>query len=250
MCVYREEATTALTAFCLRHEKDDQKVVLEDKDLEVIGSAIIKYGDSTVIVQHSESGLWLSYKAYETKKKGVGKVEEKQAVLHEEGKMDDGLDFSRSQEEESRTARVIRKCSSLFTQFINGLEGLQVNRRHSMFFQVVHLNEMVMCLEDLINYFAQPEDDMEHEEKQNRLRALRNRQDLFQEEGILNLILEAIDKINVITSQGFLAALSGDQSWELISMYLYQLLAAIIKGNHTNCAQFANSNRLNWLFSR
>lgn len=56
--------------------------------------------------------------SYETKKKGVGKVEEKQAVLHEEGKMDDGLDFSRSQEEESRTARVIRKCSSLFTQFI------------------------------------------------------------------------------------------------------------------------------------
>lgn len=26
--------------------------------------------------------------------------------------------------------------------------------------------------------------------------------------------------------------------------------AAIIKGNHTNCAQFANVNRLNWLFSR
>jgi hypothetical protein len=57
--------------------------------------------------------------SYETKKKGLGKVEEKQAVLHEEGKMDDGLDFSRSQEEESRTARVIRKCSSLFTQFIS-----------------------------------------------------------------------------------------------------------------------------------
>lgn len=27
-------------------------------------------------------------------------------------------------------------------------------------------------------------------------------------------------------------------------------IAAIIKGNHTNCAQFANTNRLNWLFSR
>lgn len=95
---------------------------------------------------------------------------------------------------------------------------------------------------------------IEHEEKQNRFRALRNRQDLFQEEGVLNLILEAIDKINVITSQGFLAGfLVGDESgqnWELISGYLYQLLAAIIKGNHTNCAQFANSNRLNWLFSR
>lgn len=59
---FREEANTALTAFCLRQEKDDQKVVLEDKDLEVIGAPIIKYGDSTVIVQHSETGLWLSYK--------------------------------------------------------------------------------------------------------------------------------------------------------------------------------------------
>ncbi|XP_046400098.1 ryanodine receptor isoform X3 [Ischnura elegans] len=251
--VRRDDATTASSTFCLRQEKDDQKVVLEDKDLEVIGAAIIKYGDSTVIVQHSETGLWLSYKSYETKKKGVGKVEEKQAILHEEGKMDDGLEFSRSQEEESRTARVIRKCSSLFNKFINGLEKLQVNRRPSLFFQTVNLNEMVMCLEDLINYFAQPEEDMEHEEKQNRLRALRNRQDLFQEEGILNLILEAIDKINVITSQGFLVSLAGDESgqnWDVISAYLYQLLAAIIKGNHTNCAQFANSNRLNWLFSR
>jgi len=60
----------------------------------------------------------LAIKTYETKKKGVGKVEEKQAILHEEGKMDDGLEFSRSQEEESRTARVIRKCSSLFNKFI------------------------------------------------------------------------------------------------------------------------------------
>lgn len=131
-------------------------------------------------------------------------------------------------------------------QFYSGLETLQSNRRHSIFFQKVNLSEMVMCLEDLINYFSQPEDDMEHEEKQNRFRALRNRQDLFQEEGVLNLILEAIDKINIITSQGFLASfLAGDeigQSWDLISTYLYQLLAAIIKGNHTNCAQFANSN--------
>ncbi|XP_043461888.1 ryanodine receptor isoform X4 [Leptopilina heterotoma] len=251
--VDKKEATTDICNFLLRQEKDDQKVALEDKDLEVIGLPIIKYGDSTVIMQHAQTSLWVSYKSYETKKKGVGKVEEKQAVLQEEGKMDDGLDFSRSQEEESRTARVIRKCSSLFTQFITGLETLQVDRRASQFFKNVNLNEMVMCLEDLINYFAQPEDDMEHEEKQNKIRALRNRQDLFQEEGILNLILEAIDKINVITSQGFLVSLSGDesgQSWDQISGYLYQLLAAIIKGNHTNCAQFANSNRLNWLFSR
>lgn len=129
----------------------------------------------------------------------------------------------------------------------SGLEALQTNKRQSLFFQSVNLGEMVMCLEDLINYFAQPDEEMgknnyslcintlfdkifpttEHEEKQNKLRALRNRQDLFQEEGILNLILEAIDKINVITSQGFLVALAGDetgQNWDKISGYLYQLL--------------------------
>ena len=58
------------------------------------------------------------------------------------------------------------------------------------------LGEVVGCLEDLITYFAQPEDDLGHEEKQKFLKALRNRQDLFQEEGILNLILDCIDKMN------------------------------------------------------
>lgn len=105
-----------------------------------------------------------------------------------------------------------------------------------------------MCLEDLINYFAQPEEDigsilamivcntlvnslinltLEHEEKQNKFRALRNRQDLFQEEGILNLILDAIDKITIITAQGYMVALAGEgagQNWEIISANLYQLL--------------------------
>ena len=36
----------------------------------------------------------------------------------------------------------------------------------------------------------------------------------------------------------------------IFSGYLYQLLSAVIKGNHNNCSQFANSHRLNWLFSR
>jgi hypothetical protein len=34
-----------------------------------------------------------------------------------EGHMDDGFTFSRAQEEESRSARVIRKCQSLFNRF-------------------------------------------------------------------------------------------------------------------------------------
>lgn len=42
----------------------------------------------------------------------------------------------------------------------------------------------------------------------------------------------------------------GGPNWEEISGYLYQLLACIIKGNHTNCAQFAQPQRLDWLFGR
>jgi ryanodine receptor 2 len=45
-------------------------------------------------------------------------------------------------------------------EFCRGLETLMQNRRRSLFFQTVDLGEMVMCLEDLINYFAQPEDEM------------------------------------------------------------------------------------------
>lgn len=44
--------------------------------------------------------------------------------------------------------------------FCSGLEQLQNNRRTSLFFRHVNLGEMVMCLEDLISYFCQPEDDM------------------------------------------------------------------------------------------
>lgn len=62
LSVGRNEATIETSTFSLRQEKDDQKIVLEDKDLEVIGTPIIKYGDSTVIMQHATTCLWVSYK--------------------------------------------------------------------------------------------------------------------------------------------------------------------------------------------
>ncbi|KAH9493479.1 Ryanodine receptor 2 [Dermatophagoides farinae] len=283
----REEATIERAAFCLKANKEknkDDKRDIDEKDEEIIGSPLIKFGDTTVYVQHVETGLWLSYKTYETKKRGVGKVEEKQAIMSEEGKMDDGLEFSRSQEEEAKTARVIRKCETQFNSFVQILNSLHSSRTtqrahrlsrspspappgaqvplptasnpstpaNAPLFSDADQEGMIMCLEDLINYFAQPDEDCDHEERQNRLKALRNRQDLFQEEGILNLILEAVDKMNIITTQGLLTALVGEESssnWDTITNYLYQLLAAIIKGNHTNCAHFAQSHRLDWLFS-
>ena len=53
--------------FYERAEKDDNKVILEDKDLEVIGTPSVQYDDTNVIIQHIESGLWLSYKTYQVR---------------------------------------------------------------------------------------------------------------------------------------------------------------------------------------
>lgn len=249
----REQASLANSCFYFRETKDDNKVILEDKDLEVIGTPMVYYDGTCAILQHIDSGLWLSYKTNQVKKKGVGIVEEKQLVLHEEGKMDDGLTFSRSQDEEARTAEVIRKCLQLFGGFIAGLESIVNTQRLDGFMEMVDMGEVLGCLEDLITYFSQPSDDMIHEERQKFLKALRNRQDLFQEEGILNLILDAIDKMNVVSSHGLFSSVAGEeagQNWTDISGFLFQLLAAIIRGNHTNCSQFAQAQRLNWLFSK
>ena len=208
----------------------------------MIGVPNVRYDDVTVIAQHMETGFWLSYKAYQVKKKNVGLVEEKRLMLHEEGRMDDGCEFARSQDEEAKTARVIRKCSFLFNSFIVGLEVMINTKSTETFLQDCNLPEMVGSLDDLNNYFVQPEEDLSHEERQKFLKALRNRQDLFQEEGILNLILDMIDKMNVITSAGLLSSYAGEEAgdqWESISTSLFQLLAAVIRGNHTNCSQFA-----------
>jgi len=51
--------------------------------------------------------------------------------MSEEGKMDDGLEFSRSQEEEAKTARVIRKCGTQFNRFITKLDSLYTSRSTS-----------------------------------------------------------------------------------------------------------------------
>ena len=42
-------------------------MILEDKDLEVIGSPnVVLYDDTTIIVQHIETGYWMSYKVGST----------------------------------------------------------------------------------------------------------------------------------------------------------------------------------------
>jgi ryanodine receptor 2 len=153
-----------------------------------MGSPVIKYGDTLVYIQHVKSGCWLSYQTYETKKRGVGKVEEKKAVLLAEGHMDDCFTIVRAQEEESRSGLVIRKCLSLFTKFNRAMDSAVVlasTEKQSRYLHKISLDQILRCLDDLIQFFAQPNDDCPHEERQTKLKALRNRQDLFHEEGRL-----------------------------------------------------------------
>ena len=56
--------------------QDDRKFS-EVREDEGMGTADIKYGDTLVYVQHAKTGHWLSYQTFETKKRGVGRVEEK-----------------------------------------------------------------------------------------------------------------------------------------------------------------------------
>lgn len=67
------------------------------------------------------------------------------------------------------------------------------------------------------------------------------------------MILDTIDKFSQLEALPDFAIMIGEESqvlWDKISTYLYLLLAAMIKGNHSNCAQFAAAQRLDWLFSR
>ena len=74
--------------FCTLHKDDKQRGGAgggasegEEENEEHVGSPDVKYGDTVLYIQHASTGYWLSYKAYETKKLGVGRVEEKQ-VCH------------------------------------------------------------------------------------------------------------------------------------------------------------------------
>ncbi|KAK3094056.1 hypothetical protein FSP39_023525 [Pinctada imbricata] len=250
--LHRNKATEKAVTFILLQSKDEKKMA-EGREDEGMGKCDIKYGDTMVFIQHYDTGLWFSYVTSEVKKKGIGKVEEKRAVVLVEGHMDDGFTFSRAQEEESRSARVIRKCQSIFHRFNSALDTLKTEGRSGHAWSRISLSEVLKCLEDLIDYFAQPSADEEHEEKQNKLRALRNRQDLFQEEGMIALILETIDKFSQYKSRRHFAHYAGEESansYDDIASYLYLLLAAMIQGNRANCAQFAQSYRLDWLVNR
>ncbi|XP_016377141.1 ryanodine receptor 2 [Sinocyclocheilus rhinocerous] len=243
----KENADVKSTAFCFRSSKEKLDFGLR-KEVDGMGVPDIKYGDSVCYIQHVDTGLWLTYQSVDAKCARMGGVQRK-AIMHHEGHMDDGLTLSRSQHEESRTARVIRSTVFLFNRFIRGLDTLSKKGKTSTL--DLPIESVSLSLEDLIGYFQPPDEHLEHEDKQNRLRALKSRQNLFQEEGMINLVLECIDRLHVYSSAAHFADVAGKEageSWKSILNSLYELLAALIRGNRKNCAQFSGS--LDWLISR
>nr|XP_033699909.1 ryanodine receptor 1 [Tursiops truncatus] len=245
------KAHTKATSFCFRISKEKLDTAPK-RDVEGMGPPEIKYGESLCFVQHVASGLWLTYAAPDPKALRLG-VLKKKAILHQEGHMDDALSLTRCQQEESQAARMIYSTGGLYNHFIKGLDSFSGKPRGSgsPAGTALPLEGVILSLQDLIGYFEPPSEELQHEEKQGKLRSLRNRQSLFQEEGMLSLVLNCIDRLNVYTTAAHFAEFAGEEaaeSWKEIVNLLYEILASLIRGNRANCALF--SNNLDWLVSK
>nr|XP_042717007.1 LOW QUALITY PROTEIN: ryanodine receptor 1 [Chrysemys picta bellii] len=243
-----EKANTKATAFCFRASKEKLDVAPK-RDVEGMGAAEIKYGETMCFVQHAASGLWLTYAAPDAKALRLGLLKRK-AILHQEGHMDDALSLTRCQHEESQAARIIYSTSGLYSHFVRGLDSLSGKGKAGAG-AALPIDGMILSLRDLIIYFQHPEEELRHEEKQGRLRSLKSRQNLFQEEGMITLVLDCIDRLNLYSTAAHFAEFAGEEaaeSWKEIVNLLYELLASLIRGNRSNCALF--SNNLDWLVSK
>ncbi|KAK6297768.1 hypothetical protein J4Q44_G00323510 [Coregonus suidteri] len=244
----REKSDTKSTAFCFRATKEKIESGTKNRDIEGMGVAEIKYGDSACFVMHVATGLWLSYQAPDAKASRIGPLK-RMACLHAEGHMDDGLTLQRCQHEEARAVRIIRNTTVLFSHFIKGLDSIGGDKNVEV--SLPNFDEVLQTLDDLIEYFKQPDSELEHEEKQTLLRSLIKRQDLFKDEGMLALLVKCIDRLNLYNSAAHFGEHAGEEAgaaWKNILNLLYQLLASLIKGNRNNCTQF--SRNLDWLVSK
>uniref|UniRef100_A0A3Q3DJS7 Ryanodine receptor 2b (cardiac) n=1 Tax=Hippocampus comes TaxID=109280 RepID=A0A3Q3DJS7_HIPCM len=245
--VDRDKADIIATSFCFRSAKEKLDCGPKTR-ADGMGSPEIKYGDSVCYLQHVDSGLWLTYQATDSKSTCMGGSQRK-AILHGEGHMDDGLTLSRSQKEESHTASLIRSATLLFTTFVRKLDScIGQGNLHSI---VLPVADVTRSLQDLICFFQPPPEERSHEAPQNSRTALTNRQNMFQEEGVIELVLECIDHLHQYSHASHLPEATPNdagENWEVILGHLYELLASLIRRNRANSAHFSGS--LDWLISR
>ncbi|KAM4879798.1 LOW QUALITY PROTEIN: ryanodine receptor 1 [Sylvia borin] len=241
-------ANTRVATFCFRASKEKLETTPK-RDIEGMGPPEIKYGESLGFLQHSNSGLWVTYAAPDPKALRLGLLKRK-AILHQEGHMDDALTLSRSQHQESQAARMVFSTTGLYGSFIRSLDSLQGRPRGSPP-PPLPIAGVILSLRDLIGYFEPPPAELRHEQRQGRLRALRARQSLFQQEGMLTLVLSCIDRLSAYSTAAQFGEAAGEEAaaaWKEIVNLLYELLASLIRGNRANCALF--STNLDWLVSK
>uniref|UniRef100_A0A8B9JLQ8 Ryanodine receptor 1a (skeletal) n=1 Tax=Astyanax mexicanus TaxID=7994 RepID=A0A8B9JLQ8_ASTMX len=71
------------------------------------------------------------------------------------------------------------------------------------------------------------------------------------ERGMITLVLDCIDRLNVYNTAAHFSEFAGEEaaeSWKEIVNLLYELLASLIRGNRANCALFCDN--LDWLVSK
>ncbi|CAF1123978.1 unnamed protein product [Adineta steineri] len=246
-CISKKNANPIAITFEMKLSKEKQIEGNQEEEEDNLGVPTIKYGETIVFIRHVDSDLWISYETLELTIKGIGKVEEKRIIPAVEGHMDDCFRLVRAQEQEQKTALVIRICNAILGRF---------NRTDSMSIDSETINHLLSksdviqaLLYDLIGFFSQPSSSLDHEEKQIRLKLLKNRQDLFQEEGMIRILISSINFFSERRDKSTL--LEGvEEKIEDITNKLYVVLAALIKGNRANCSNFAQNARLNWLVNR
>ncbi|KAK9409672.1 RYR3: Ryanodine receptor 3 [Crotalus adamanteus] len=230
------------------------------RDIEGMGFPEIKYGDSVCFVQHVASTLWLTYKAQDAKTSRLGPLKRKvssscMGTHHPRIAINMAIYYPKEADKlyNSNNCIPIILLILVMYSFYNYLLCLLIYSGNNSVTTPITLpiEEVVQTLQDLITYFLPPEEELEHEDKQNKLRSLKNRQNLFKEEGMLALVLNCIDRLNVYYSTAHFTGVGREENgaaWKEILNLLYKLLAALICGNRNNCAQF--SNNLDWLISK
>ncbi|RMC22959.1 hypothetical protein DUI87_00036 [Hirundo rustica rustica] len=241
-------ANTRVATFCFRASKRSWRRPPKGTS-RAWAPPEIKYGESLCFLQHSNSGLWVTYAAPDPKALRLGLLKRK-AILHQEGHMDDALTLTRSQHQESQAARMVFSTTGLYGTFIRSLDSLRGRPRGSPP-PPLPIAAVILSLRDLIGYFEPPPAELRHEQRQGRLRALRARQSLFQQEGMLTLVLSCIDRLSAYSTAAQFGEAAGEEAaaaWKEIVNLLYELLASLIRGNRANCALF--STNLDWLVSK
>ncbi|XP_065916546.1 ryanodine receptor 2-like isoform X2 [Dysidea avara] len=201
--------------------------------VESMGSPQVKFGDSLVLLQHFHTGRWLGMPAADQLHRGkVGQKTSKQALLHNEGHLNFALTVTRGFEQQIQAAIIMEVTDETMRSFIN--RGLPMySSENATDYDSTEVLQMINILKELLKYFEPAQrKQLPYHEKKKQLTMLKEKQNLFHNQGRLKFVASVIQKLSLVGSS------SGDGNLIEVKHLLFQLLSAMIKGNKVNCSQF------------